>query len=221
MKKQLFPLVTADVALFTLVDGGLRVLLIQRANEPFVGRWALPGGVLDPAVDQDLEQTARRILESKIKVQPGQLQQVTTVSGAKRDPRDWSISVLFSALLPADQVPAGPGDKTQAVQWCDPHRCGHRLAFDHRALLDTALEDLGKKVRNRILPLHLLPAKFTLTQLQRVCEAILGHELDKGSFRRQLREHRDLVELAGEFVRGAQRPAQLYTAAPGFVFRDN
>ncbi|HZW12398.1 MAG TPA: NUDIX domain-containing protein [Noviherbaspirillum sp.] len=220
MKKQLFPLVTADIALFTLIEERLSVLLVQRANEPFIGQWAIPGGVLDPSTDSDLEQTARRILQSKINVKPGHLEQVKTVSGAVRDPRGWSISILFSALLPADQVPAVVGDKTQAVQWCDPQNCGHKLAFDHQELLEAALEGLRKKVRNRALPLHLLPSKFTLTQVQRVCERVLGQELDKGTFRRQLRENADLVELEGEYVRGAQRPAQLYTAAPGFVFKD-
>lgn len=217
-KKRLFPIVTADVALFTLDDLRLRVLLIQRANNPTPGGWALPGGVLNPEIDDSLDHTATRILAAKTRVAVPHLEQVTTHSGPDRDPRGWSVSTLYYALLPSDQVPAVAGDKTESIEWCDPERPGHRLAFDHRELLAKALHTLRDKVSRGALPLHLLPAKFTLTELQRACEAILGQELDKGAYRRQIRDTPQLVAVEGEFLRGAQRPAQFYRAAAGFSF---
>ena len=217
-KKRLYPIVTADVALFTLQDLRLRVLLIQRANSPTPGGWALPGGVLNPEIDDSLEQTATRILAAKTRVALPHLEQIATHSGADRDPRGWSVSVLYYALLPSDQVPAVAGDKTESIEWCDPEQPGHRLAFDHRQLLTEALHTLRDKVAGGALPLHLLPGKFTLTELQRACEAILGQELDKGAFRRQIKDAAELVAVEGEFLRGAQRPAQIYRAADGFVF---
>ena len=212
-KKRLFPLVTADVALFTLADHRLRVLLIQRANQPTPGGWALPGSVLKPDVDRNVDDTALRALASKTRVVLPYLEQVTTSSGPDRDPRGWSVSVLYYALLPSDQVPAVAGDKTEAIEWCDPERPGHRLAFDHSRLLAMALATLRNKVERGALPLHLLPARFTLTDLQRACEAILGRELDKGAFRRKIADEATLVPVPGEFLRGPQRPAQLYRAA--------
>jgi 8-oxo-dGTP diphosphatase len=217
-RKRLFPIVTADVALFTLADYRLRVLLIRRANNPTPGGWALPGSVLKPDLDRNVDDTALRALASKTRVVLPHLEQVTTSSGPDRDPRGWSVSVLYYALLPSDKVQAVAGDKTEAIEWCDAERPGHRLTFDHSQLLAKALATLQDKVERGALPLHLLPAKFTLTDLQRACEAILGRELDKGAFRRKIADQPTLVPLRGEFLRGPQRPAQLYRAAVDFSF---
>jgi len=214
----LFPLVTADIALFTLRDGQLRVLLVQRANAPSRGAWALPGGVLRPDEDDRLEATAFRVLATKIMVQVRYLEQVVTVSGATRDPRGWSISTLFCALLPPDEVPAVAGLKTSSICWADPADRDRALAFDHALLIDHALASLRDKVGRKTLPLHLLPPKFTLTEVQQACEAILGRKLDKGTFRRQIRDDTSLVELPGEWRTGPQRPAQLYTRSASFRF---
>lgn len=217
-RKRLYPIVNTDVALFTLADSQLRVLLIQRANNPAPKGWALPGGMLNPEIDNSLDDTALRILASKTRVALPHLEQVATYSGPDRDPRGWSVSTLYYALLPSDKVPAVAGDKTEAIEWCDPERPGHRLSFDHAAMLSQALTTLRDKVGRGALPLHLLPRQFTITELQRACEAILGRELDKGAFRRQLKTSADLEIIDGEFVRGAQRPAQLYRADAGFSF---
>lgn len=165
-----------------------------------------------------MDDTALRALASKTRVVLPHLEQVTTSSGADRDPRGWSVSVLYYALLPSDQVPAVAGDKTEAIEWCNPERPGHRLSFDHAQLLERALATLRDKVERGALPLHLLPGKFTLTDLQRACEAILGRELDKGAFRRKIADQPTLVPVRGEFLRGPQRPAQLYRAAADFSF---
>ncbi len=216
--QKLYPLVSADVALFSIERERLRVLLVRRAVEPEVGRWALPGAVLKPDVDAGLENTARRALREKIGLEVPYLAQVHTYSGRNRDPRGFSVSVLFYALLPLDQVPAVAGSKTEAVAWRDPLRPGSGLAFDHAQHISAALATLREKVERRALPLHLLPAKFTLTRLQRTVEAILGHEVEKSAFRRRLKGDRSLQEVQGEFERGVQRPAQLYRAASEFRF---
>ena len=217
-KKLLYPIVNTDVALFTLIDMQLRVLLIQRANRPDPGGWALPGGIIDPAVDRSLEGAALRTLATKTLVRLPHLEQVATHSGPHRDPRGWSVSTLFFALLPGDQVPAVAGSKTEAIVWADPEKPGRRLSFDHGEMLAESLAKLRDRVERGALPLHLLPARFTLTELQRACKAILGRVIDKGAFRRQLKGVRSLVTVPGAFVRGAQRPAQLYRAAAGFAF---
>ena len=216
-KDELFPLVGADVALFSVVDGALRVLLVKRAREPEAKRWALPGGMLKPHLDQSLEATARRMLADKVAVDLPHMEEVGTYSGPDRDPRGWSVTVLFYALFPLDKVGAVVSNKVEALDWADASFPGHRLAFDHADQLEAALKKLRAKVANDALPLHLLPAKFTLSQLQAVVEVILGHPVDKSSFRRRLKSSRDLVEL-DEFVRGAQRPAKLFKASEQFHF---
>lgn len=217
-RKELFPLVSVDVALFSVRSERLVVLLVKRANPPQRGRWALPGGVLKPDLDGSLEDTARRILREKAGLEVPYLAQVATFSGPDRDPRGWSVSLLFHALLPFDRVPAVAGSKTEAIAWADAAAPGARLAFDHEGHVATALGKLREKVERHALPLHLLPAKFTLTQLQRTVEAILDRKLEKSAFRRRLKAEHSLVEVPGEFERGVQRPAQLYRAADGFEF---
>src|SRR5690606_27872485 len=215
---ELFPLVSADVALFSIENGRLVVLLVKRANPPQRGRWALPGDVLKPDRDGSLEDTARRILRDKTGLEVPYLAQVATYSGPDRDPRGWSVSLLFHALVPVDEVPAVAGSKTEAVAWADAAAPGAGLGFDHALHIASALGKLREKVERHALPLNLRPAKFTLTHLQRTVEAILDRDLEKSAFRRRLKAERSLVEVPGEFERGVQRPAQLYRAADGFEF---
>lgn len=216
--RKLYPTVMVDIAIFRIDEGeGLRILLVKRANAPQKGFWALPGGFLKPLVDANLEAAARRVLRTKVSVDLPHLEEVCTFSGRDRDPRGWSIGVLFYALLPGDQVEAVIKDKVDAVEWSDPAKPGHRMAFDHSMQLGAALNVLRQKVERHALPLHLMPDRFTLTALQRTCEAILGRPLDKAVFRRRLKESLDLIALE-EYEGGRQRPAQLYRAAPGFTF---
>jgi len=217
--RELYPFVFVDVALFRVDEVGLKVLLVQRAQEPELRRWALPGGILRPTTDDSLEAAARRVLSDKVTIDLPHLEEVCTFSGPRRDPRGWSISILFYALLPGDQVSAVVRSKVEAVEWVNPGSPGHRMAFDHSAQLDKALTTLKHKVERRVLPLHLMPAQFTLTQLQRTCEAILGRPLDKSAFRRRVGRSLDLVE-SGELAGGAQRPAQLYRAREDFSFME-
>lgn len=216
--KELFPIVAADVALFTVFDSSLRVLLLQRDNEPQAGAWALPGALLKPDTDLSLEHTARRALAAKTGMAIRYLEQASVFSGRDRDPRGYSVGVLFCALLPVDKAPAVAGAKATDVAWSDVAHLKRPIAFDHREMIELATTRLRQKVDRFVLPLQLLPPKFTLTQLQRVCEAVMGKQLDKGSFRRRLRSEKTLIEIAGEFERGAYRPAQLFQAVPGFRF---
>lgn len=215
--RELFPLVGVDIALFSVDQSRLQVLLVKRAEEPAAKQWALPGGILKPHLDDSLEAAARRVLAHKVSIELPLVEEVCTFSGPDRDPRGWSLSVLFYSLLPRDQVNALVRNKVEALEWVDASAPGHRLAFDHAQHLTAAAAKIRAKVETGTLPLHLLPEKFTLTQLQRTIEAILGRELDKSSFRRQLKSSSDLVEL-DEYERGAQRPAQLFRASDGFLF---
>lgn len=216
-KRELYPAVLVDIALFCIEDNALRVLLVQRAQAPEAQRWALPGGMLRPHEDLNLQEAARRVLRRKVSVDIAHLEEVKTFSGAHRDPRGWSISVLFYALLPRDQVHALIREKIEEFAWVDASAPGRDLAFDHAVQLASALDVLRSKVARHALPLHLMPENFTLTDLQRTCEAILGYPLDKGVFRRRIRASPVLIPVDKTVV-GAHRPAQLYRACDGFTF---
>lgn len=219
-KRNLFPLVTVDIALFTIDGGVLKVLLAKRSNEPCAGLWALPGGALDPYADSDLIGAAHRVMTNELGLTLAHMEEVGSSSGAARDPRGWSISVLFLGLLPMDQAAAVAGKRVDAVEWFKASDPAQSLAFDHPVLLKRAVDHLKNKVAGNVLPLHMLPEKFTLTQLQRTMEAVMGMPIEKSAFRRRLKERHsdDLVEAVGEFERGVQRPAQLWRARAGFCF---
>jgi ADP-ribose pyrophosphatase YjhB (NUDIX family) len=216
----LFPLVFVDVALFSVVDDRLRVLLVQRAQKPAQHQWALPGGILKPEIDDNLECTARRVMRSKVSVEIPHLEEVQTFSGPNRDPRGWSVSVLYGALLPYDQVNAVVRNKVEKVGWFDADSPDHSLAFDHANHLAMALRVLRNRIRvsSPALPLHLMPEKFTLTELQKTCQSILGKPIDKAAFRRRIDGHPFLEKLTDEMQRGAHAPAQLYRVRDGFFF---
>jgi len=215
--RELYPLVGVDVALFSIEDGVLKVLLVRRAQEPALRRWALPGGMLKPDLDATLEDAAKRVLRNKVSVEIPHLAEVCTFSGAQRDPRGWSVSVLFYALLPRDKINALVKSKVEALKWSEAVKPGQPLAFDHDEQLAAALQVLRDKVDGHALPLHLMPELFTLTQLQKTCEAVVGRALEKSAFRRRLKGSSDLVET-DQMVGGLQRPARLYRARVGFVF---
>lgn len=218
--KMLYPLVVTDVALFSIDTEGLKVLLVKRSHAPAKGLWSLPGGILQPEVDESLESTARRVLRQKVSVEVPYLSEVRSFSGPDRDPRGWSIGMLYYALLPRDQVHAVVKDSVDDVEWVKAAGHGRELAFDHALQLEAAVKALRDKVESQALPLHLMPAEFTLGSLQKCCEAILGRKLDKSSFRRRLKEGGDsaVVALNQEEKTVAHRPSLLYRAPDDFAF---
>lgn len=226
--RELYPAVMVDVAIFCVDDDRLQVLLVQRKNEPEKGLWGFPGGFLMPQEDANLEAAARRVLADKIAFDLPHLEEVCTFSGKDRDPRGWSIGILYFALLPRHQVTAAVKNKVDAVKWVDAKDHGLAMAFDHDAQLQKAVSVLKRKVERHVLPLHLMPEQFTLTALQKTCETILGYALDKSAFRRRINpdsikirgQESELVKVENAQERGRQRPAQIYKAREGFLFME-
>lgn len=182
------PLTTVDVVIFTVLDGALRVLLVQRpqsAGEPFPGRWALPGGYVDVARDATLLACARRKLKEKTGVTSPYLEQLGSWGGRDRDPRGWSATHVYFALVPAEDLRPVKGGNAADIAWAAvDDALGQRLlAFDHAELLEAAVSRLRSKVEYTSLPAYLLPEPFTLPQLQRTYEVILGRPVDKSGFR--------------------------------------
>lgn len=204
--KHRYPAVAVDMVIFTVGEDDLLVLLIQRRGEPFAGHWAIPGGFVDPG--ESLDDAAARELREETGVGEVFLEQLYTFGEPGRDPRGRVISVAYYALL--RQAPAiSAADDAADARWF-PLRALPPLAFDHAAILDYALARVRNKVEYTNIVYSLLPDTFTLTELQRVYEIILGRTLDKRNFRKKINSL-DLVEPTGEERRdGAHRPAKLY-----------
>jgi 8-oxo-dGTP diphosphatase len=193
--------------MFRLHEGGLQVLLVQRGIPPFEGRWALPGGFIRK--HESLEEAARRELEEETGVRDVYLEQLYTFGDPDRDPRGHIITVAYYALLTGDVTPLVAGADAGDARWT-PARNHPKLAFDHQRILDYALERLATKLEYTTVGFQLLPAKFTLGQLQRVYEAVLGRSLDKRNFRRKMALLKILKPLDEWVQDGPSRPAQLH-----------
>ena len=207
------PLVTVDVAIFCVIEDALQVLLVRRPPEPadpFPGKWALPGGFVDVARDQTLLDCARRKLREKTGVSTSYLEQLGSWGSADRDPRGWSATHAFFALIPGQGVTLQKGANAQDVEWADAESAARkRLAFDHSDILVAALARLRSKVEYTSLPAFLLDEPFTLPQLQRTYEIVLGRPVDKSAFRKRMLDSR-FMEEAGMIDGAFGRPAMGY-----------
>jgi ADP-ribose pyrophosphatase YjhB (NUDIX family) len=208
------PLVTVDIAIFSIREGALRVLVVKRPSnksEPFPGQWALPGGFVDVRLDQNLESCAFRKLKEKTGVTAPYLEQVGSWGSTDRDPRGWSVTQVYFALLGSDDLGLAPGGNASDIRWLtvDGSRVREKLAFDHAEILRATITRLRNKVEYTSLPAFLMPTEFTLTELQRVYEIVLDRSLEKKAFRTRMLAN-DLLEPLAKQKEGPNRPAQLF-----------
>lgn len=198
------PLLMVDTALFTIRDERLCLILTRRKEPPFEGLPALPGGFVHAQEDADTEMAARRVIRGKIGFDAPYLEQLFTFSGAARDPRGWSISVVYYALIPWSLLERSQAAEAFPVDALPP------LPFDHGQIVAKAVERLRGKATYSSLPAFLLPAEFTMNELHRIYEQAIGARLDKASFRHKILGQDIIEEIPGRFRTGAHRPAQLY-----------
>lgn len=218
------PAVAVDVALFSLAGESerrlqLQVLLARRLDQPFAGRWCLPGDWVRHS--ELLDDVALRELAA-LGVADMYLEQLYTFDRPERDPRQRVISVAYFALLRADAQARLALDGTNA-RWWSLDQLPQPLAFDHLDILRAAVDRLRSKLEYTTLAFLLLPEVFTLPDLKQTYETILGEELDRGNFYRKIKEA-GLLQPTGRRRESGGRPAALYCfradrTEADFVFR--
>ena len=201
------PALAVDCVVFGLDEEDLKVLLIRRDLEPFAGRWALPGGFV--RVDESVDEAARRELVEETGLSRVFLEQLYTFGALDRDPRERVVTVAYYALVNLSDHRVKAATDAREAAWFAVSDLP-RLAFDHEDITTTALERLRGKVRYRPVGFELLPAKFTLTMLQRLYEKILERALDKRNFRKKVLAMGLLEELDEVEQDVAHRAARLY-----------
>jgi 8-oxo-dGTP diphosphatase len=199
--------VTVDIVVFTVHEQTLQVLLIERGIEPFKGRYALPGGFV--RAEETLEQAAFRELLEETGTKDVYLEQLYTFGDPHRDPRGRVVTVAYYALVPNDKSPLLAGTDAAAAGWY-PVSALPPLAFDHKKIVEYAVDRLRSKLEYTNVGFQLLPAKFTLSALQALHEAILGKPLDKRNFRRKVLGL-GLVKPSKEMQATGRKPAQLFS----------
>jgi 8-oxo-dGTP diphosphatase len=218
------PSVTVDVVLLSPIEDHLHTLLIRRPEQPFKGLWSLPGGFV--RMDESLDAAAGRVLHAKTGLEKVFLEQLYTFGCPQRDPRTRVISVAYYALvdpkrfsdinLPGEDtllariIRPRTGSSHPALSCKGPDDKSVELAFDHAEILAASVQRLGGKIDYTPIGFELLPEAFTLFQLQKVHETVLGRKLNKDSFRRRMLAGGQL-EATGEVQQDVDhRPATLY-----------
>lgn len=219
--------VAVDVVLVAAFAGDLSTLLVTRDEHPFQGRHALPGGFLRK--DETLEAAATRVLRAKANLAGVFLEQLYTFGEVARDPRTRVISVVYYALVDEARFRAAAtgerpvstgrirvpwaGETGGPVKVVDERGRALPLAFDHADIVGMAVKRLRGKLDYAPVGFQLLGDTFTLLELQRVHETVLGRPLNKDSFRRRMLASGQL-EATGRAQSGVDhRPAELYRFA--------
>ena len=236
------PSVAVDVVLISVVQEQLKALLVQRDAPPQRGKWSLPGGFV--GIDEGLEAAAARILDTKAGLKDVYLEQLYTFGAPNRDPRTRVITVSYYALVNAEKLGGLPlslldipwqgeaggtattktvSAKTATVKTApaktvsvkDDAGAALDLAFDHAKIISTAVTRIRGKLNYSPIGFQLLPKHFTLRELQRVHEVVLGQAQNKDSFRRRMLAT-GVLRATGTYEQDTPyRPAELYEFVAG------
>lgn len=207
---------TTDILVFSIRDGVLQVLLIQRKIDPFKGAWAIPGGFVQ--MDEDLRDGALRELEEETGLSGIPLRQLGAYGRPGRDPRGRVITIAFIALVPSSDLIAKGGSDAQDARWFAVDELP-TLAFDHAQILSDGRAQLARDVKASIhdsgrVAFDFLPSKFTLSDAQQVFETLRGEIMDKRNFRKWLTTQWSIEDTGEKSSGGRHRPAALFRLKP-------
>jgi 8-oxo-dGTP diphosphatase len=202
--------ITVDIVIFTIQKGKLKVLLVQRSKEPFINKWAIPGGFI--RLGENLDDAAERLLYEKSNLQNVYLEQLYTFGDPLRYPRSRVITVAYYALIRSENLLLkfdNSAENITDVKWHSVYDLPP-LAFDHDKIINYALNRLRAGLEYSPIAFQLLPKKFTLTELQKAYEIITDKQLDKRNFRKKMISLNLLSELEEFTKQKSKRPARLY-----------
>lgn len=197
------------MCLFTAEDGVVKVLLTRKKNDPYKGYWCLPNETV--SVDETIEENVTRFMEEQFQYKNFYIEQNGTFSALSRDPENRIIGVSYIGLI--DSVRAfilhPEIEEIDEVSWF-PIRELPKIGYDHEEIIMKALQNLKKELSNTEVLKNLFPGDFTLPEIQRVYEQVLGIRLDRRNFRKKFLSFH-VIEETGEKTEGHNgRPAALY-----------
>ncbi len=201
------PAVTVDLVIFTVDDDMLKIMLVRRAENPFADCWSIPGGFLKTG--ESLEAAARRVLKEKTGMQNVYMEQLYTFGEPDRDPRTRVITVTYFALIPWKNLAQPESAKVADLTWVPVNHLP-KLAFDHKVIVQYAIQRLRAKASYSNIVYGLMPRQFRLSELQNIYEIIIDDRIDKRNFRKRVLATGLLQETGKKDAIGAHRPAMLY-----------
>ncbi|QIS02573.1 NUDIX domain-containing protein [Nocardia brasiliensis] len=210
--------IAVDLAVLTVRDDALHILMVERGTDPWRGSLALPGGFLDDG-REDLDAAAERELaeETGLSLDRAHLEQLRTYGSPNRDPRRRVVTVCYVAFIPDLPPPVAGGD-AQAAAWTPVEavlNAHTEVAFDHKRIIADAVERTRSKLEYTTLATRFCPAEFTVRELRRIYEAVWGQPLDQRNFHRKITAAEGaLIPTGKQTNRHGGRPAALYRSGP-------
>jgi len=199
--------ITVDAVVFGYEEGNLSLLLVKRGIEPFKGRWALPGGFVND--NESLENAVERELNEEAGITLKYLEQLYTFGEPSRDPRGRVISVAYLGLVRPDAFELSASTDVIEADWFNINDLP-KLAFDHKSIIDKALERLRAKITYQPIGFELLNTTFSFSELERLYSSLLGRPIDRRNFRKKIMSFGLLTQLSEKRKEGPGRPASLF-----------
>lgn len=203
------PSVAVDLLVFTVKDDRLKIVLVRRNEHPFKDMLSLPGVFV--GINETLDEAAARGAREEAGLADIYFEQLYTWGDIDRDPRMRIISVSYLSLTPAEKLTLSAGSRTSSAELYDVEELlasDEELAFDHRKIIEYGRERIRNKTEYSRIAFEFLPKEFTLPQLQRVYEILLGKPLYKANFRRRVAP---LIDETERMTSGdAHRPSRIY-----------
>jgi 8-oxo-dGTP diphosphatase len=202
------PSVTVDLVVMSIIDDELGVMLIKRKFAPYKDSWALPGGFVD--INEDVDVAAYRELKEETGVDTAYLEQLYTFGKVGRDPRKRVITVAHFALIDYTKVQAIAGSDAKEVKWFKVSKLP-TMAFDHKEIINKAVDRVRNKISYTNVGFELVPDTFTIPEIRKVFESVMGRELNPTNFRTKLLKLEILKETKEKRIQGKGQPAPVYT----------
>lgn len=206
-KKYTFAVIAIDVVVFTVQKDELKVLLIKMKKEPFMNMWAAPGGLVKAT--ESIDEAAERILKEKGGIKNVYLEQLYAFGDVDRDPYGRVVSIAYFALISSEGIKPQTSKEYQDITWFGVKELP-QLAYDHKEVIDHAVRKLQEKIGQTNIVYTLLPKEFTLTELQKMYELILGKKLDKRNFRKKILSLGLVAKSKKKKLGEANRPAVMF-----------
>lgn len=208
------PAVTADCVIFGFDGEKLKLLLVERGQEPYLGMWALPGGFMK--IDETIEQCAQRELMEETGLENVFMTQFKVYSNVNRDPRERVITVAFLALVRQKEViEVKGGDDARLAAWFDIDTLPP-MAFDHSEIITEARARLTEMLRQTPVGFTMLDDIFSMSDIQKVYEAVTGATFDRRNFQRKVIQTNIVKDIGKTRPNPSSRPAKLYTLRDDF-----
>lgn len=201
--------VAVDLLVFTIENDALKILMVERSEEPFSNMPALPGVFV--GINETLDEAAVRGIREEAGLEDIYFEQLYSFGEVERDPRMRIISVAYMALVPIEKLNFHAGQRTLSARLVDVKELlesDEKVAFDHKKIIEYGRWRLANKVEYTKIAFHLVGEEFTLPNLQKVYEILLGKSLYKANFRKKIAP---MIEETDRSTSGdAHRPSKLY-----------